>query len=103
MFGAWVYIIKCADSSYYTGITRNELPEYRVKQHNDGTFPDSYTATRRPVVLCFAEYFERVEDAISSERKIKGWNRAKKEALMASDWQRLQQLAKRRGGKTQLK
>jgi putative endonuclease len=100
MSGAWVYILKCSDGSYYTGLTRNEMPEAREQQHNDATFPDAYTATRRPVKLVYAEYLELVTDAINAERKIKGWSRAKKEALIAGDWNRVQVLAKRRGGKS---
>ncbi len=78
MSGAWVYIVKCADGSFYTGLTRNELPEARVHQHNEGTFPDAYTATRRPVELVYAEYLDLVTDAINAERKIKGWSSRKK-------------------------
>jgi putative endonuclease len=99
MTGAWVYILKCADGSYYTGLTKQELPEAREQQHNEGTFPDAYTWSRRPVKLAYAEYLEMVIDAIESERKIKGWSRAKKEALMNGDWDQLQKLARRRGGK----
>jgi putative endonuclease len=51
------------------------------------------------VSLVYAEYLEMVIDAIEAERKIKGWSRAKKEALIAGDWERVQLLAKRRGGK----
>jgi putative endonuclease len=100
MNGAWVYILKCADGSYYTGLTKQELPEAREHEHNAGTFPDAYTFTRRPVSLVYAEYLEMVIDAIEAERKIKGWSRAKKEAVIAGDWERVQLLAKkRRGGK----
>ena len=99
MNGAWVYILKCCDGSYYTGLTRNELPEAREQQHNDAAFPDAFTSTRRPVKLVFAEYLELVTDAINAERKIKGWRRANKEALIAGDWGLVQVLSKRRGGK----
>jgi putative endonuclease len=99
MSGAWVYILKCSDGSYYTGLTRNEMPEAREQQHNDATFSDAYTSTRRPVKLVYAEYLELVTDAIDAERKIKKWSRAKKEALIRGDWERVQALAKRRGGK----
>lgn len=92
-------MLRCSDGSYYTGLTRTELPEYREQQHNDAVFPDAWTSSRRPVTLVYSEYLERVDDAINAERKIKKWSRAKKEALIAGDWQRLQQLAKRRGGK----
>jgi putative endonuclease len=98
MNGAWVYIVKCADGSYYTGLTRSELPETREQEHNDGVYADAYTATRRPVKLVYAEYMELVIDAIDAERKIKKWSRAKKEALIAGDLARVQFLAKRRGG-----
>jgi putative endonuclease len=99
MSGAWVYIVKCADGSFYTGLTRNELPEARVHQHNEGTFPDAYTATRRPVELVYAEYLDLVTDAINAERKIKGWSRAKKLALISGDWGKVQALSKRRSGR----
>ncbi len=99
MSGAWVYIVKCADGSFYTGLTRNELPEARVQQHNEGTFPDAYTATRRPVELVYAEYLDLVTDAINAERKIKGWSSREKSALISGDWGKVQALSKRRGGK----
>jgi putative endonuclease len=99
MSGAWVYMVKCADGSFYTGLTRNELPETCVQQHNAKTFPDSYTATRLPVELVYAEYLDLVTDAINAERKIKGWSRAKKLALLSGDWEKVQVLSKRRGGK----
>jgi putative endonuclease len=99
MSEAWVYILKCADNSFYTGLTRNELPETREDQHNGGIDPSSYTYSRRPVKLVHAEYFEMVTDAIAAERQIKGWSRAKKEALAASDWNKLRGLSKRHGSK----
>jgi putative endonuclease len=99
MSGAWVYILKCADGSYYTGLTRNELPETREQQHNQGVDPAAYTFPKRPVKLVHAEYFEMVTSAIEAERQIKGWSRAKKEALVAGDWNGLQSLSKRHGGK----
>ena len=92
--GAWLYILRCADGSYYTGTTRAEL-EKRVAEHQAGTL-GGYTALRRPVELAFSEYFDTIADAIAAERKIKGWSRAKKEALMARDFQRIRELAGRR-------
>ena len=68
--GAYLYILLCADASYYTGTTRAEL-EYRVAQHNAGTY-GGYTATRRPVTLVFAQWFDRITDAIEAERQVKG-------------------------------
>ena len=98
MSGAWVYILRCADGSYYTGLTKHEEPEAREWEHNEGIYEDAYTSTRRPVKLVYAENFDLVVDAIAAERRIKGWSRAKKEALMVGDWQRLMELSKRRGG-----
>ena len=92
--GAFLYILRCADGSYYIGTTRTSL-ETRIAQHNDGTF-GGYTANRRPVTLVFSEWFERVTDAIENERKLKTWSRAKKEALMRGDYAALRQLSQRR-------
>ena len=89
----WVYILKCSDGSYYTGTTSNI--ETRISQHQVGAFP-GYTQKRRPVILVFAEYFSDVRDAISAERQIKGWSRAKKEALINGDFSLLKKLAKKK-------
>jgi putative endonuclease len=94
MDGAWLYILRCADGSYYTGTTRTDL-EMRVAQHNAGTF-GGYTAERLPTELVYSEHFEQIVDAIEAERKIKGWSRTKKEALIAGDFVRLRNLARRR-------
>jgi putative endonuclease len=91
--GAWLYILKCSDGSYYTGTARMTL-EQRVAEHNSAHF-DGYTATRRPVTLVYSQWFERITDAISAERQVKGWSRAKKEALMRGDFEGLRLLAKR--------
>jgi putative endonuclease len=93
MGGAYLYILRCADGSYYCGTARQGL-ERRVAEHNAGEF-GGYTATRRPVTLVFSEWFERVTDAIAAERQIKGWSRAKKEALMRGDFEALRALASR--------
>jgi predicted GIY-YIG superfamily endonuclease len=82
--GAYLYILRCADASYYVGTTRDNL-EKRIAEHNDGTF-DGYTASRRPVVLAFQQDFEPIDDAVSAERQVKGWRREKKEALIRGDF-----------------
>jgi putative endonuclease len=92
--GAWLYILRCADGSYYVGTTRKSLDE-RLGEHNAGLY-DGYTARRRPVTLVFAQHFEMITDAIAAERQVKGWSRAKKEALIAGNWERVAELAKRR-------
>ena len=92
-----VYILKCADSSYYTGMT-DDL-ECRLAQHHAGTFEDGYTATRRPVEWVWSEQFPTHDDAFRRERQIKGWSRAKKEALIRGDWEALQRISRASKGK----
>jgi putative endonuclease len=88
---AYLYILRCADGSYYVGSTRAHL-EARVAQHNAGTF-GGHTARRRPVALVFHQEFARIIDAIAAERQVKGWSRAKKEALIRGDVDALPDLA----------
>jgi putative endonuclease len=70
----------------------------RIAEHQTGRFP-GYTYTRRPVELVWSEHFDRIVDAIAAERKLKGWSRAKKQALIRGDWSRVHRLSKRRDGK----
>ena len=95
MPGASIYIVMCRDRSYYTGITRREVEE-RVSEHNLGIDPDCYTFSRRPVWLVYSAHFDRIEEAIATERRVKGWSRAKKEALIRGDYDALPQLAARK-------
>jgi putative endonuclease len=92
--GAFLYILLCADGKYYVGTTRKSLEE-RVAEHNAG-FHKGFTATRRPVTLVFAQQFDTITDAIAAERQVKGWSRAKKEAMIRGEWNRLPELARRR-------
>jgi putative endonuclease len=96
--GAFVYILRCADRSYYVGSATSDDLSKRVAEHQSGAYP-GYTWTRRPVILVWSEHFARITDAIAIERKIKGWSRAKKEALIKGDWNSVQSLSRRRGGK----
>lgn len=89
-------MLRCADGSYYVGSTRKSLEE-RLCEHNAG-LPRSYTVSRRPVVLVWSQEFDNVTDAISVERQIKGWNRAKKEALIRGDFEAIRRLASCKGG-----
>src|SRR5215813_10445403 len=85
---------RSCDGSYYTGTARSGL-EQRVAEHNAGTY-DGYTATRRRVKLILSEWFDQITDAIAAEQQVKGWSRAKKEALIRGDFGSLHRLAKRR-------
>jgi len=93
--GASIYILKRADGSYHTGITRRSVDE-RVSEHAQGLIPGCYTFIRRPITLVFSEHYERIVDAIAAERRIKGWSRAKKEVYMRGDFPALVALARRR-------
>ena len=95
---ALVYMLRCADGSFYVGSARGENLDKRVGEHQAGTLGGN-TATRRPVELVYAEGFQFITDAIAAERRIKGWSRAKKEALIRGDWDQVQWLAKRPGAR----
>ena len=89
----FVYIVRCSDASYYTGISSNLTK--RISEHNTGKY-DSYTSKRLPVVLVYSHRFSDVNEAIRAEKQIKGWSRAKKEALIKGDFEKLKLLAKSR-------
>ena len=93
----FVYLLRCADDSYYVGSTRASL-QHRIDEHNSGKF-GGFTATRTPVTLAWHQEFASALDAIAAERRLKGWGRAKKEALIAGDFTALRTHAQRRGGK----
>ena len=96
--GAFVYLLRCADNSFYVGSATGDDLTKRVTEHQMGAYP-GYTSSRRPVTLVWSEHFGRITDAIAVERQIKGWSRAKKEALIKGDWRGISDLAKRRGGR----
>jgi len=89
----YVYILQCADGTYYTGVTNN--PDRRLAEHNTGVHKDSYTYSRRPVDMKYCAIFNDPELAISWEKKIKGWSHKKKEALIENNWDELCKLSKR--------
>jgi putative endonuclease len=80
----FVYMLLCDDGSYYTGISHDV--DRRAAEHNEGIDPRCYTFTRRPVRLVYAAEFHEVEDAIAFEKRLKGWSRKKKAALVRGDW-----------------
>ena len=86
-----VYIVKCADNSYYTGVT-NDI-ERRIYEHNQGEDKGSYTYCRRPVKLAFVYHFHDINDAIAVEKQIKGWTRRKKEAIINNEWDSLKAMS----------
>jgi putative endonuclease len=91
MKSGWVYILECSDGSYYTGVTSDI--DSRFAEHRQGVHR-GYTYSRRPVKLIWTEEFHDIQQAIDMEKRIKGWRRQKKEALMAGDFTLLQELSK---------
>jgi len=89
-----VYILRCRDKTYYTGIT-SDLWE-RVEQYQSGKYNNSYTSSRRPIELVYYCEFTEPELAIEFEKRIKKWSQAKKEALINGEFEKLPNLAKKR-------
>ena len=87
----YVYILICSDKSYYTGITNNI--DKRIQEHNNSIDKTSYTYSKRPVKIAYKESFQNPNDAIKWEKRIKGWSRKKKEALINSDFDELKKLS----------
>lgn len=85
------YILKCADGSYYVGHTDDM--EKRFAEHQSGVFT-GYTYKRRPLELFWNDAFQSRDDAKAAEKQIKGWSRAKKEALAEGDWKVVSELAR---------
>jgi predicted GIY-YIG superfamily endonuclease len=78
-----IYILRCADGTCYTGLTKDL--DARVHEHQTGANPASYTFNRRPVKLVWSVITESYRDAFQWEHQIKGWSRAKKQALIRGD------------------
>ncbi|MEE4023987.1 GIY-YIG nuclease family protein, partial [Gordonia sp. PKS22-38] len=89
---AWAYLLECADGKYYVGSTRDL--EARLQQHSSAMI--GFTATRRPIKLVWQAELDTVADAYAIERRIHGWSRRKKQALIAGDIDLLRSLSKRR-------
>ncbi len=88
----YMYILRCADDSYYVGSTRDLYR--RVQQHNAGE-GSAYTRRRLPVELVYSAYFDSVADAFGMEKRVQNWSRAKRQALIDGDFDRLPALAKK--------
>lgn len=87
----YVYILRCRDGSYYTGVTNDYV--LRFSQHQEGLDPSCYTFARRPLQLVYVAAFGDVNEAIAWEKQVKRWSRRKKEALIGRQWSVLPKLA----------
>jgi putative endonuclease len=90
---AWMYILKCADDSYYVGSTKNL--NLRLIQHQSGQ-GSRYTSGRLPVELVYGEEYDTIIDAYAREKQVQNWSRAKREALINGKPELLSALAKKR-------
>ena len=86
-----VYILRCSDDTFYTGVTGNF--DQRWRQHQQGYFKTCYTFKRRPLIIAYFLEFTDVTQAILFEKRIKGWTRAKKIALINDDFDKIQVLS----------
>lgn len=87
----YMYILECADGSYYTGSTKNL--ELRLAQHQAG-MGAIHTKNRLPVKLVYFEEFNRIDEAFYREKQVQGWSRKKKEALIKNMPEKLHELAR---------
>ena len=87
---AYMYILLCADGSYYTGSTRDL--ELRLQQHQSGEGAN-HTRKRLPVKLVYYEEYSRIDEAFHREKQVQGWSRKKKEALIKGDFESLPSLS----------
>ena len=88
-----MYILRCRDHMLYVGSTFDL--EKRIAEHNAGLGAE-FTVRRLPVALAYAEEHQTMADAYRREKQVQGWSRAKREALIVGDLDRLHDLARRR-------
>jgi predicted GIY-YIG superfamily endonuclease len=88
------YIVQCNDGSYYVGSTWDL--DGRLWQHNHGEDGAAYTRRRRPVTLVWNAEFDSIAQAFAFEKRVQGWSRAKREALIRGDYDALIPLSRRR-------
>ncbi|REE81981.1 putative endonuclease [Lutibacter oceani] len=91
---SFVYILKCSDNTYYTGVTSNL--EKRLFQHSSGFYKNCYTYKKRPVTMVFYAEFTDINLAIEKEKQLNKWSRVKKEALINGGYDDLVNLAKKK-------
>jgi tRNA/rRNA methyltransferase len=91
----YVYILHCADGTYYTGYSGNLTR--RFKQHQAGSIPRAYTKARRPVKLVWAGEFDTKDEARAYEKKLKSWPTLRKEKLITEDKEKTDQIKNNQG------
>ncbi|MEN9441371.1 MAG: hypothetical protein RLZ33_1448 [Bacteroidota bacterium] len=86
----YMYILKCANNTYYTGSTKDL--ERRIEQHQTG-FGANYTKKHLPVELVYFEKFDRIDFAFIREKQVQNWSRKKKEALIKGEYELLKKFS----------
>src|SRR6478609_1731094 len=89
----FTYIVRCADDTYYVGSTWDL--EARVRQHNSPDLGAAYTRRRQPVTLAWSCWFDSIEEAFAYEKRVQGWSRRKREALIRGEYAALPDLSRR--------
>ena len=92
---SFVYILECADGTYYTGSTKNL--EKRLFEH-ENSMGANYTKKKNPAKLVYFEEYSRIDETFYREKQIQGWSHAKKKALIESKEKELHKLAECRNG-----
>jgi predicted GIY-YIG superfamily endonuclease len=90
---AYVYMLECADESIYVGMTFSLA--HRLAEHHQGIDPNAYTYSRSPVKLIWSQEFASEHEAFLTEQQLKGWSRAKKQALAKGDWEAIREIVRR--------
>ncbi len=89
----FTYIVRCRDDTYYVGSTWDV--EARVWQHNSPDLGAAYTRHRQPVTLVWCCWFDSIEQAFAFEKRVQGWSRVKREALIGGEYDALPALSRR--------
>ena len=89
----YTYLVRCSDGTYYVGSTWDV--QARVWQHNSPDLGALYTRRRQPVELVWCCWFDSIEQAFLFEKRIQGWSRAKREALIRGEYAALPDLSRR--------
>jgi len=87
---AYMYILECADGSYYTGSTKNL--DKRIWEHNN-FLSANYTKKKYPDKLVYFEEYKRIDEAFDQEKQIQGWSHKKKKSLIEGNFNELKKLA----------
>lgn len=93
----WVYVLRCADDSFYVGSTIDLSRRLEQHQRGEGAI---YTriSRRRPLTLAWASELDTIEAAFRLEKQIQGWSRAKRLALIDGRLEDLPGLSRSRSG-----